>query len=101
MTIGEADVGRTREARVQQLLAVALSLDYTRLSSIAHDIFTLANTVEGVSLDELRRARPGTAGEEVRRCEVALVRLTAALHHLNEKVDVSEAPDSAIGPVAQ
>lgn len=80
---GLAPVGSDR---LSLRLAEALSQEYTELSALAHELFTLAQRVEGVDAEHLAVGDPETPLDELRRCEVAMRRLSAALEGLRERL---------------
>ena len=67
-------------------LREALTREYTQLSEIGHQIFQVTGAIDDVELDRLHAADPEVVAEELRRCEIALARLSLAFTELTQKL---------------
>jgi len=83
MTISEDVLERVLDSgeneAFRRRLAEALASEYTHLSEIGHRIFEVTGQIAGVDPQQLSAADPDVVAQELRRCEIALARMGAAL----------------------
>lgn len=98
MSISESDLGKISDEKIRRLIADVLSHEYTRLSAVGHEIFRVADHLDEIDLEELRAAQPDTIREELRRCEVALARLSMTFTALADSLSDVADDESPLPP---